>query len=308
MTQETIALKPDNAAAPVLHAGSTVGDFIELLKPRVMSLVVFSGFVGLMVAPGHVHPFIGFITILCIAISAGGSAAVNMWFDRDIDAIMTRTQKRPLPQGRVLPDAAVEFGGIMIFASVVMMALAVNVLAAGLLAAAALFYIYVYTMGLKRRTPQNIVIGGAAGAFPPMIAWAAVTGRVDMPAVILFLIIFFWTPPHFWALALYRNEDYSRAGVPMMPVIKGERRTKIEMLIYTLVLFPITLAPAFVGIAGNLYLAGASLLGAGFIFCAVRVLRDSTHKSAKQMFGYSILYLFLLFSLMLVEHALGLIS
>ena len=288
--------------------GGEVKDYIELLKPRVMSLVVFSGVVGLVVAPGHVHPFIGFITILCIALSAGGSAAVNMWFDRDIDAIMTRTQRRPLPQGRLLPDAAVEFGGFMIFISVVLMALAVNTLAALLLAVAALFYICVYTMGLKRRTPQNIVIGGAAGAFPPVIAWAAVTGRVDMPAIVLFLIIFFWTPPHFWALALYRNEDYTRAGVPMMPVIKGEKRTKIEMLIYTLILFPIALTPAFIGIAGNLYLVGAATLSTLFTVCAIRVLRDSTHKSAKQMFGFSLLYLTLLFCLMLVEHLFGLVS
>jgi protoheme IX farnesyltransferase len=217
---------------------------------------------------------------------------------------MTRTRKRPLPQGRVEPQAALEFGSTLIFASVALMALAINLLAAALLAFAAAFYIFVYTMGLKRRTPQNIVIGGAAGALPPVIAWAAVTGHVGLPAVILFLIIFFWTPPHFWALALYRNDDYRRANVPMLPVIAGERRTKIEMLIYTLILFPLSLAPAFVGGGGLVYLAGAALLSGFFILCALRVLIDDSHRSARQMFGYSILYLFLLLGLLLAEHVL----
>jgi protoheme IX farnesyltransferase len=293
------ALEPSLAFA---SEGARVRDYIELLKPRVMSLVVFSGFVGLMAAPGHVHPLIGFVTILCIALSAGGCGAVNMWYDRDIDAIMLRTKSRPLPQGRVTPDAALEFGGTLIFGSTVLMALAVGWLAAGLLAFAAAFYVLIYTISLKRRTPQNIVIGGAAGAFPPVIAWAAATGSIAWPAVILFLIIFFWTPPHFWALALYRNEDYRRARVPMMPVVKGLRHTKIEMLLYTLVLFPLSLAPYFVGIAGPFYLAGAALLSALFILSAGRVLRDETHKAARQMFGYSILYLTLLLSFILVDH------
>jgi protoheme IX farnesyltransferase len=284
------------------EAGSRVRDYMELLKPRVMSLVVFSGFVGLVVAPGPIHPLLGFVTIFCIALSAGGCGAINMWYDRDIDAIMGRTSARPLPQGRIDPETARDFGGALIFAAVMLMWLAVNALAAGLLAFAAAFYVFIYTMVLKRRTPQNIVIGGAAGAFPPVIAWAAVMGAVGWPAIILFLIIFFWTPPHFWALALYRNEDYRRAGVPMMPVVKGERRTKIEMLVYTLILFPLSLMPYFVGIGGLVYLASAALLSGFFIICAVRTLRDKTHKAAKQMFGYSILYLFLLLSVLLVEH------
>jgi len=292
-----------SSAAPALvAAGPGVRDYIELLKPRVMSLVVFSGLVGLVVAPGHMHPLLAFVTILCIALSAGGCGAVNMWYDRDIDAVMNRTRARPLPQGRIEPETARDFGGALIFAAVMLMWLAVNALAAALLAAAAAFYIFVYTVWLKRRTPQNIVIGGAAGAFPPVIAWAAATGHVALPAVILFLIIFFWTPPHFWALALYRNDDYRRAGVPMMPVVKGERRTKIEMLIYTLILFPLSLAPYWAGIGGKVYLAGAALLSGFFIVCASRVLRDKTHKAAKQMFGYSILYLFLLLSLLLAAH------
>jgi len=283
---------------------ASVGDYIELLKPRVMSLVVFSGLVGLVVAPGTLHPLLGFITILCIAISAGGSAAVNMWYDRDIDAIMTRTRRRPLPQGRIAPQAALEFGTILILGSVMLMALAVNSEAAALLAGASAFYIFVYTMWLKRKTPWNIVIGGAAGAFPPVIGWTAVTGHIGLPALILFAIIFFWTPPHFWALALYRNEDYRMAGVPMLPVMAGARRTKIEMLLYTLILFPLSLTPAFVGIAGPFYLIGAAILSAIFILCALRVVFDKTHKAARQMFGYSILYLTLLFVLLLVEHAL----
>jgi len=286
------------------YAGARVRDYIELLKPRVMSLVVFSGFVGLMVAPGHIHPLLGFVTILCIALSAGGSAAINMWYDHDIDTIMHRTRDRPLPQGRVEPQAALEFGCSLIFGSVGLMWLAIGGLAACLLAFAAGFYVFVYTMWLKRRTPQNIVIGGAAGAFPPVIAWAAVTGSIGWPAVILFLIIFFWTPPHFWALALYRNDDYRNAGVPMLPVTHGSRRTKIEMLVYTIILLPVSLAPFFIGSAGLVYLTGATLLSGFFIISAVRVLMDDTHKSAKQMFVYSLFYLTIVLSLLLVEQAL----
>jgi protoheme IX farnesyltransferase len=298
---DTTALSDSLAAT-----GARVSDYIELMKPRVMSLVVFSGVTGLVVAPGHIHPLLGFIAILCIALSAGGSAAVNMWYDRDIDAIMTRTQKRPLPQARVEPEAALEFGGTLIFLSVVLMGLALGWLPAALLLSASAFYIFVYTMFLKRRTPQNIVIGGAAGAFPPVIAWAAVTGRVDPPALLLFLLIFMWTPPHFWALALYRNEDYRRAGVPMLPVVSGARRTKLEMLVYTLLLFPVSLAPYFAHIAGPVYLVGAVVLSSLFIACAIAVWFDKTDVSARRMFGFSILYLFLLFALMLAEHAVNL--
>jgi len=295
-------MSDQSLALPLASAGPRVRDYIELLKPRVMSLVVFSGLVGLAVAPGHMHPLIAFVTILCVAMSAGGCGAVNMWYDRDIDAVMSRTRLRPIPQGRIDPETARDFGGALIFAAVMLMWLAVNTLAAVLLASAAAFYIFVYTMWLKRRTPQNIVIGGAAGAFPPVIAWAAATGHVSWPAIALFLIIFFWTPPHFWALALYRNDDYRRAGIPMMPAVKGERRTKWEMLIYTLIVFPLSLAPYLNHTAGPAYLIGATLLSGFFIFCAIRVLRDKTHKAARQMFGYSILYLFLLLSLLLAEH------
>ena len=281
--------------------GAGVRDYVELLKPRVMSLVVFSGLVGLMMAPGSIHPFIGFVAILCIAMSAGGSAAINMWYDRDIDAVMMRTRHRPLPEGRIDPTTALEFGGALIFASVMLMWLAVNLTSALLLAFASFFYVYIYTIGLKRRTPWNIVIGGAAGAFPPVIGWAAVTGQAGWQAWVLFAIIFFWTPPHFWALALYRNEDYRRAGVPMLPVMKGPRRTKIEMLVYTLILLPLSLVPVFAGMSGAFYGVGAFVLSCGFIVCAIRVLRDNGFKAARQMFFYSLIYLAALFALMIAE-------
>jgi protoheme IX farnesyltransferase len=290
-----------STATALAFNGATVRDYVELMKPRVMSLVVFSGLVGLLMAPGPIHPLLGFVTILGIALSAGGSAAINMWYDRDIDAVMTRTRNRPLPEGRVDPAAALEFGATLIFASVLLMALAVNLLAAALVALAAAFYVFVYTLWLKRRTPWNIVIGGAAGAFPPVIGWAAVTGQAGWPSLILFAIIFFWTPPHFWALALYRNEDYRRAGVPMLPVCKGARRTKLEMLAYTLILLPLSLLPVWAGMSGPVYGAGALALGAAFIVCAVRVLRDKGFTAARQMFFFSLIYLAALFALMIAE-------
>ncbi|WP_431861192.1 heme o synthase [Azospirillum sp.] len=282
---------------------ATVGDFIELLKPRVMSLVVFTGFAGLVVAPGHLHPLLAAVAVLCIAVGAGASGAINMWYDRDIDAVMARTAKRPIPTGRVAPDEALAFGVFLAVASVVVMGLAVNWVAAGILALATLFYVFVYTMWLKRRTPQNIVIGGAAGAFPPMIGWAAVTGGVDVASIALFALIFLWTPPHFWALALFRSGDYARAGVPMLPVVEGPDATKRQMLLYTLLLLPTAVAPFVLGIAGYAYLAGAVVLGLLFVLCAVRVLKATDDKPAKQMFGFSILYLFLLFALLVGEHA-----
>ncbi|MBI1274026.1 MAG: protoheme IX farnesyltransferase [Alphaproteobacteria bacterium] len=281
---------------------AAVRDYAALLKPRVMSLVVFSGLAGVVIAPGHMHPVLAAVAVLCIALSAGGCGAINMWFDRDIDAVMHRTRTRPIPQGRVAPHEAAEIGVMLVLGSFALMGLAANWLAAGLLLAAALFYVFVYTMWLKRMTPQNIVIGGAAGAFPPMIGWAAATGEVGWPAIVLFALIFFWTPPHFWALALYRNDDYRRAGIPMMPVVAGEASTKIQMLVYTLLLLPLALAPYFMGFAGPGYLATAAVLGALFVACAVRVLFDKTHGSARQMFAFSIFYLFALFGVLMVEH------
>ena len=288
--------------------GARVADFIELLKPRVMSLVVFSGFAGLMVAPGTLHPVLATVAVLCIAVGAGASGAINMWYDRDIDAIMQRTRKRPIPAGRVDPQEAVSFGIVLAIGAVTLMALAVNWLAAGLLALTIAFYVFVYTMWLKRRTPQNIVIGGAAGAFPPMIGWAAVTGEISLASIALFLLIFMWTPPHFWALALYRTGDYAKAGVPMLPVVAGPRATKAQMLIYTVLLFPLALAPWVLGLTGAVYAAAAVLLGLLFILAAVRVWFDSGERAARQMFAFSILYLFLLFTLMIVDRAPGLLG
>ncbi len=281
--------------------GASAGDYIELLKPRVMSLVVFTGLAGLVLAPGHIHPLIGAVAVLCIAVGAGASGAINMWYDRDIDAVMARTAKRPIPSGRVGADEALGFGVTLAALSTLVMGIGVNWTAAALLALTILFYIVVYTMGLKRRTPQNIVIGGAAGAFPPMIGWAAVTGDVSVASILLFLLIFLWTPPHFWALALFRNSDYTRAGVPMMPVVAGPDSTKRQMLLYTLVLLPVAAAPYFVGIAGPVYLAVSSVLGVMFVGSALRVLRSTDDGPAKKMFGFSILYLFLLFALMIGE-------
>jgi heme o synthase len=283
-----------------------VGDYVALLKPRVMSLVVFTGFVGLYLAPGHLHPVLAAVAVLCIAVAAGAAGAINMWYDRDIDAVMRRTQGRPLPAGRMAPGEALGFGCVLAGASILVMGLGVNWAAAALLALTIAFYVFVYTVWLKRRTPQNIVIGGAAGAFPPVVGWAAVTGDVDVSALVLFALIFFWTPPHFWALALYRAGDYAKAGVPMMPVVAGPRETKIQMLAYTIVLWPIALAPTLLGVAGWIYGGSALLLSAFFTTAALRVWFDASDRSAKQMFGFSILYLFLLFALLLIDRAPGL--
>ncbi|MEK9708219.1 MAG: heme o synthase [Alphaproteobacteria bacterium] len=287
---------------------SRVSDFVALLKPRVMTLVVFSGAVGLFVAPGALHPLLAVVAILCIAVGSGAAGAINMWYDRDIDAVMARTSDRPLPAGRVAPGDALGFAIVLAAASVVLMAFATNVVAAGLLALAILFYVFVYTVWLKRRTPQNIVIGGAAGAFPPMIGWAAVTGDVSLVSLSLFAVIFLWTPPHFWALALYRSGDYARAGIPMMPVVAGRATTKRQMLAYTLILVPVSLTPALLGGAGLVYAAGAAVLGLMFIASAIRVLREpegAEDRAAKAMFGFSILYLFLLFAVLLADVLLG---
>ena len=296
------------ALAVEVEGDASVGDFIALLKPRVMSLVVFSGFAGLMVAPGDLHPVLAAVAVLCIAVGAGASGAINMWYDRDIDAIMQRTRRRPLPAGRVDPQEAVSFGIVLAIGAVTLMAVAVNWLAAGLLAFTIAFYVFVYTMWLKRRTPQNIVIGGAAGAFPPMIGWAAVTGQISLASVALFLLIFMWTPPHFWALALYRTGDYAKAGVPMLPVVAGARATKRQMLVYTVLLLPLALAPWALGLTGVVYAAAAAVLGLLFVLAAVRVWLDEGERAARQMFAFSILYLFLLFTLLIVDRAPGLIG
>src|SRR5947199_855694 len=242
-----------------------------------MSLVVFTGFVGLFLAPGHLHPVLAAIAVLCIAIGAGAAGAINMWYDRDIDAVMRRTASRPLPAGRMMPGEALGFGVVLAIGAVLMMGLAVNTVAAELLALTIAFYVFVYTIWLQRRTPQNIVIGGAAGAFPPMIGWAAVTGDIGWGAIALFAVIFFWTPPPFWALSLYRVGDYAAAGVPMLPVVAGPHQTKRQMLLYTLMLWPVTAAPWLLGAAGGRYAVGAALLNAGFTGVAIQVCCDRTH-------------------------------
>tara|TARA_R110000787_G_scaffold43688_4_gene107061 strand:- start:19828 stop:20748 length:921 start_codon:yes stop_codon:yes gene_type:complete len=279
-----------------------VSDYFALLKPRVMSLVVFTGVVGLVVAPGTLHPVLAITALLCIAIGAGASGAINMWFDADIDAVMERTQERPIPAGRVSANEALAFGTVLSVASVVLMGLAVNYVAAALLALTIAFYVFVYTMWLKRRTPQNIVIGGAAGAFPPMIGWAAVTGDVSAESLILFAIIFMWTPPHFWALSLWRDIDYAKAGVPMLPVVAGRDVTRRQIVLYSALLFPIAVMPYVLGYAGVFYGAAAAVLSGLFLVMSLKVWRKKDEESAKQMFAFSLLYLFLIFATLLGEN------
>jgi protoheme IX farnesyltransferase len=279
-----------------------VGDYIELMKPRVMSLVVFTAFVGLVLAPVHMHPVIAFTALLCIAVGAGAAGALNMWYDADIDARMARTAGRPIPAGRLARGEALAFGLTLAGFSVVVLGLLVNVLAAILLAVTIGFYVGIYTVWLKRLTPQNIVIGGAAGALPPVIGWTAATGGIAVEPFVLFLIVFLWTPPHFWALSLYRADDYARAGVPMLPVVAGAAETRRQILYYTVVLAPVAVAPWLLGYAGALYGVAAVLAGAALIGLAVRVRGEAHgHAASKQMFGFSILYLFLLFAILLVD-------
>ena len=298
--------KPLNLAQPSL-AG--VEDYVALLKPRVMSLVVFTALVGLLVAPGHIHPVIGFAALLCIAIGAGASGALNMWYDADIDTVMTRTARRPIPAGRVQPGEALAFGSTLAVGSVFVLGVLVNWFAAGLLAFTIGFYVFIYTMWLKRSTPQNIVIGGAAGAFPPMVGWAAVTGDVSLAPVLMFLIIFLWTPPHFWALGLLKSDDYARAGVPMLPVVAGPDATRRQILIYSAILAPVGITPALFGFAGLLYGAVALACGAVMLQLAWRVYRERTGVpavfAAKRLFAFSLLYVFVLFAALLADNLLA---
>jgi heme o synthase len=284
---------------------SSVADFLALMKPRVMSLVVFTALTGMAAAPGTLHPVLAVIALFSIAIGAGASGALNMWYDADIDAQMARTAARPIPRGRVTPGEALSFGTVLSLFSVLTLGVLVNWVAGALLALTIGFYIFVYTMWLKRLTPQNIVIGGAAGAFPPMVGWAAMTGTVSWESVLLFLIIFMWTPPHFWALALYRCRDYERVGVPMLPVVKGLAETRRQIVIYSWLLVPIAVAPAFVGMAGSTYLVTSLVLGATFLYLADRVRRTTEGREAdhvaKQLFLFSIFYLFALFAVLLGE-------
>jgi protoheme IX farnesyltransferase len=293
------------APTDAADGGGSVGDYLALMKPRVMSLVVFTALVGAVTAPGGLHPFLGAVAILCIAVGAGASGALNMWYDADIDARMARTVDRPIPRGRVGADEALAFGLVLSLFSVLTLGLLVNWVAGGLLALTIAFYVLVYTMWLKRRTPQNIVIGGAAGAFPPMIGWAAVTGGVSLESVLLFLVIFMWTPPHFWALALYRSDDYARAGVPMLPVVAGPDETRRQIAIYTALLVPLAVLPGLVGPGGAFYTVVALVAGAWLARCTWAVWRTRTgpaaDKCAKRLFLVSIAYLFALFAALLVE-------
>jgi protoheme IX farnesyltransferase len=291
---------------------SSASDYVALLKPRVMSLVVFTGLVGYVVAPGAGDWVLGFAAILSIAVAAGASGALNMWYDSDIDLTMTRTRSRPIPSGRVARDEALALGLTLSALSVVTMYLAANLLAAALLAFTIFFYAVVYTMWLKRSTPQNIVIGGLAGALPPAIAWAAKTGSLTLDPLLLVAIIFFWTPPHFWALSLLQKDDYAAAKVPMLPVTHGAKATRLQIFLYSLLLAPLALAPVFTGLGGVGYGAVAALGGAFFVFLAFRVLRSragdgdkSQDKPARDLFGFSILYLFALFAVVLLEQAVA---
>ena len=297
MADRPIELTADAA----LIDGPPIGDFIALLKPRVMSLVVFTAVTGLVLAPGTLHPVLAAIAVLCIAVGAGAAGAINMWYERDIDAAMARTCGRPLPAGRMMPGDALGFGAVLAVGSVSVMALAVNWTAAALLALTIAFYVFVYTIWLKRRTPQNIVIGGAAGAFPPMIGWAAVTGDIGLGGIALFALIFMWTPPHFWALSLYKSGDYAAAGIPMLPVVSGAAETKRQILLYSLLLVPVSLIPTVVGVTGFAYAAVATAMSAAFVVLAWQLWRAGDLAGAPRLFGFSILYLFVLFATMIVE-------
>ncbi len=286
-----------------------VGDFIALMKPRVMSLVVFTALTGMVAAPGSIHPALGMIALIAIAIGAGASGALNMWYDADIDARMARTAARPIPRGKLTRDEALSFGTVLSLFSVLSLGVLVNWTAGALLALTIGYYLFIYTMWLKRRTPQNIVIGGAAGSFPPMIGWAAVTGSVGIESVVMFLIIFMWTPPHFWALALYRARDYERVGVPMLPVVSGPAETRRQIWLYSLLLVPLAVTPSLIGFGGIVYAVASVGLGAVFLYLAWRVRQVTEGReadaAAKRLFGFSILYLFMLFAVLLGEHAVA---
>lgn len=281
---------------------STISDYIALMKPRVMSLVIFTAFVGMLIAPGNINPIIATISILCITLGSGASGALNMWYDRDIDSVMSRTKNRPLVLNKMLPEEALSFGVIMAFFSVFIMGFAVNIISASILLFTILFYIFVYTMYLKRSTPQNIVIGGLAGALPPLIGWTSVTDSISIVPLILVLLIFLWTPAHFWALSLYRADDYKKAGVPMMPLIYGDEYTKIQILIYTLLTVLCSFLPFVTGVVGLTYLAISMGLGIWFIYYPIKLLKDKNNGLAPRMFFYSIFYLFMLFATIMFDH------
>src|SRR5215813_5856019 len=289
MAEVSVNARPDVLATA---EGGDVAEYFALMKPRVMFLVVFTALVGGLAAIRHMHPVLAVAALICIAVGAGAAGALNMWYDADIDARMARTAARPIPKGKITPDEARSFGTVLAIGSVLCLGLMANWLAAALLALTIGFYVFVYTMWLKRATPQNIVIGGAAGAFPPMIGWAAAGGGISLDSVVLFLIIFFWTPPHFWALALLRTRDYARAGIPMLPVVSGPDATRLQILIYSLILAPLGMVPAIIGLGGTLYLIAASILGALFVVLAYGCYRERegerAARAAKDLFAYSV--------------------
>ena len=302
MTASTASLTPPLGAEPK--------DWIALLKPRVCSLVVFTGAIGLVIAPGPINPFIAAVAIFCIALGAGAAGAINMWYDADIDALMRRTAKRPVPAGRVEPGAVLGYGIVLAVFSVVLLAMATNLVAAGALAFSIFYYAVLYTMWLKRRTPQNIVIGGGAGAFPPIIGWAAVTGHVGLLPVLLFAIVFFWTPPHFWSLSLYAAKDYEKAGIPMLPVVKGAKHTRLNVLVYSLLLLPLSISPWLLGLTGRIYGVTALITSAIFAALCFGVFADrqdetgvslTGDKPARRAFKFSLLYLVILFTAVAVD-------
>ncbi|MBM1172765.1 heme o synthase [Microvirga arabica] len=308
MSNSLVESQVESLATAGLSQGD-VSDFFALLKPRVMFLVVFTALVGMVVSPSNVHPIVAFVSLLMIAVGGGASGCLNMWWDADIDAVMTRTRKRPIPAGKIQPGEALAFGVTLSVGSVIILGLVSNWLAAGLLAFTIFFYVVVYSMWLKRTTQQNIVIGGAAGALPPIVAQAAVTGHVSLDSVVLFAIIFMWTPPHFWALALVKSGDYERAGIPMMPNVAGPDATRFQILAYTILLAPLGMAPVALGFGGLAYALIALIGGFGMLALAVQVYRlrqgEPAMRVAQQLFGFSILYLFLLFATLLVEHGFG---
>ena len=302
MTQQIIQAEPH---VTVADTPATVGEFFQLMKPRVMSLVIFTGFAGMFLAPGQMHPILAAVALFAIAAGAGASGAINQWYDRDIDAVMSRTRNRPIPAGRVVPAEALALGIVISFLSVLLLSLTSNLLAGGLLAFTIFFYAVIYTVWLKRSTAQNIVIGGAAGALPPMVGWAAVTGSISIESIALFALIFVWTPPHFWALALVKNDDYKQAGVPMLPVVAGAAETRKQILIYALILAPTGLAPYALSMTTLLYPAIAAVMGIVFVGLAVSLYRKPSDAAAWRLFKFSIFYLFILFAALIADRLIA---
>ena len=302
MTQQIIQAEPH---VTVADTPATVGEFFQLMKPRVMSLVIFTGFAGMFLAPGQMHPILAAVALFAIAAGAGASGAINQWYDRDIDAVMSRTRNRPIPAGRVVPAEALALGIVISFLSVLLLSLTSNLLAGGLLAFTIFFYAVIYTVWLKRSTAQNIVIGGAAGALPPMVGWAAVTGSISIESIALFALIFVWTPPHFWALALVKNDDYKQAGVPMLPVVSGAAETRKQILIYALILAPTGLAPYALSMTSILYPVIAAVMGAIFVWLAGMLYRKPSDAAAWKLFKFSIFYLFILFAALIADRLIA---